>query len=207
MWKKRSLITLILIALLLMPFQAAAEVCAQHEWSEWKTTQAATALKAGMKTRSCSACGETESESIPKLIAYAKLNKSRLTLKAGKTYKLKVSMAAGDSVKKWKSSNRSVVTVTKKGKVKARRAGSAKVTVVLKSGKRATCRIRVKAVKKKSSSGKSGKSGGGSGTVFWTPGGSVYHSTRNCPTLARSRTIYSGSLGSCPKSRPCKVCH
>lgn len=46
--------------------------------------------------------------------------------------------------------------------------------------------------------------------VYWTPGGEVWHSTRNCPSLKRSTTIYSGSITdaqSAGKSRPCKNCY
>lgn len=46
-------------------------------------------------------------------------------------------------------------------------------------------------------------------TVYWTPNGKSYHSTDNCPTLGRSRTILSGSLGEAiavGKDDPCNVC-
>ncbi len=43
--------------------------------------------------------------------------------------------------------------------------------------------------------------------VYWVPSGEVYHSTRNCRSLARSKTILSGPLSQCPKKRPCKNCH
>lgn len=46
----------------------------------------------------------------------------------------------------------------------------------------------------------------GSGIVYWTPSGSVYHTRRSCPTLSRSRTVYSGSISQSRKSRKCKVC-
>lgn len=46
-----------------------------------------------------------------------------------------------------------------------------------------------------------------SGTVYWVASGEVYHSTRDCSTLKRSKTIYSGSISQSGKSRPCKVCH
>lgn len=54
-----------------------------------------------------------------------------------------------------------------------------------------------------------GNSGGGSTIsekVYWTPTGKSYHSRTSCPTLARSKTIYSGYLSNCPKSDPCNVC-
>lgn len=49
-----------------------------------------------------------------------------------------------------------------------------------------------------------------SGAVYWTPGGEKYHSTQDCPSLARSSTILSGSISEAQasgKSEPCKNCH
>lgn len=46
-------------------------------------------------------------------------------------------------------------------------------------------------------------------TVYWTPGGEKYHSTKNCATLKRSSTIYSGTVSqaiSAGKTGKCKVC-
>lgn len=47
-------------------------------------------------------------------------------------------------------------------------------------------------------------------TVYWVPSGSVYHSTDKCPSLARSTTIYVGTVAGAAaagKTSPCKVCH
>ena len=46
--------------------------------------------------------------------------------------------------------------------------------------------------------------------VYWVSGGSVYHSTIDCPSLARSKNIQSGTLAEAKaagKNDPCKVCH
>ncbi|MBR0144786.1 MAG: hypothetical protein IJM21_11510 [Clostridia bacterium] len=46
-------------------------------------------------------------------------------------------------------------------------------------------------------------------TVYWTPGGTKYHSTADCPSLARSSNIRSGSVSDAAKegkSEPCKNC-
>ncbi|MDM8271203.1 hypothetical protein [Thermophilibacter provencensis] len=46
--------------------------------------------------------------------------------------------------------------------------------------------------------------------VYWTPSGEVYHSTRDCPSLKRSKTVKSGTLDEARKAgkvRPCKNCH
>ena len=48
-----------------------------------------------------------------------------------------------------------------------------------------------------------------SNTVYWTPNGKSYHSTRNCTTLKRSKTILSGTLDEAIRtghSDPCNVC-
>ena len=56
-----------------------------------------------------------------------KLNKKSVTLKIGETYQLKTNIA--DSSCTWKSSNKSIVTVSTTGKLRAKKAGSATVTV------------------------------------------------------------------------------
>lgn len=45
------------------------------------------------------------------------------------------------------------------------------------------------------------------GTVYWTPNGKSYHTTKSCPTLSRSKTILEGSLQESGKSDPCDKCH
>ena len=44
------------------------------------------------------------------------------------------------------------------------------------------------------------------GTVYWTPGGSVWHSDPNCGALKRSSEVLSGSVDDSGKSRGCKIC-
>lgn len=43
-------------------------------------------------------------------------------------------------------------------------------------------------------------------TVYWTPGGSVYHSSKSCPSLAKSENVKSGTIKESGKSRLCKKC-
>ena len=76
--------------------------------------------------------------------ATVKLNKKSVTLKVGKTVTLKVK---GTKKKvKWVSSNKKVATVTQKGKVKAKKKGTA--TIYAKVGKKKLkCKIKVKAAK------------------------------------------------------------
>lgn len=73
-----------------------------------------------------------------------KLNKKKLTLTVGDTAKLKVKNTKKKI--KWSSSKKAVATVTKKGKIKAKKAG--KTTITAKVGKKKlTCKVTVKAKK------------------------------------------------------------
>ena len=46
-----------------------------------------------------------------------------------------------------------------------------------------------------------------SSTVYWTPNGKSYHTTKNCPTLSRSKTILEGTIEESGKYDPCDRCH
>ena len=115
-----------------------------------ENVKAATALKTGSyeEVVYCKQCCKEISRktvTIAKLKPTIKLSATKKTLKKGKTYTLKVSkLAKGDAVKSFKTSKKSVATVTSKGKIKAKKKGKAVITVTLKSGKKATCRITVK---------------------------------------------------------------
>ena len=117
-----------------------------HNFGEYKTTKAATALNTGVKTRTCGVCGKKETITIPKLKATIKLNVTSIVLKVGQsTTKVKVSgLAKGDSVASWKSGNTKLVKVTNSGKITAgKKPGSTTITVKLKSGKKATIKVKV----------------------------------------------------------------
>ena len=43
--------------------------------------------------------------------------------------------------------------------------------------------------------------------VYWTPNGKSYHTTKNCPTLSRSKTILEGTIKESGKYDPCDRCH
>ena len=79
-----------------------------------------------------------------------KISKKKKTLRVGDKYTLKIT---GTSKKvKWKSSNKKVATVNSKGKVKAKKKGTATITAKV-GGKKYKCKITVK----KASSLKAGK--------------------------------------------------
>ena len=70
-----------------------------------------------------------------------KLNKTKVTLKVGKSVKLKLKKAKGKVT--WSVKNKKIATVTKSGKVKAKKAGRTYVYAKNK-GKKYRCRIIVK---------------------------------------------------------------
>lgn len=80
--------------------------------------------------------------------AAKKINRKRAVIYVGKTCRLKISGRPGTIT--WKSSNKKVAAVNKKGLVRAKKAGTAKITG--KSAKKKwTCRITVKKYRKKPS--------------------------------------------------------
>lgn len=43
--------------------------------------------------------------------------------------------------------------------------------------------------------------------VYWTPNGKSYHTTKDCSTLSRSKTILNGTISESGKNDPCDRCH
>ena len=189
------------------PAVTTAPAC-QHVWSDWEQTAAATVFKEGRMTHSCIICGISENQPVKKIKPFVRFAKKKYSLKPGKKLTIKLKYAKGDKVMKWVSSEKSRATVDKKGVVTAKAVGKARITAIMKSGKKASCLVHVSrpAAKKKSSAAAAASRSSGGGTVYWTPSGSVYHYSRNCSTLSRSRTVYSGSVNDSGKSRACKVC-
>ena len=122
-----------------------------HKYT-WKTTAKATVFRPAKQEGTCSLCGKKQTRNYgSKLKAAIKLNVSSLTLRRKQTTtKVKVSMAYGDSIKSWASSNKKIVTVDKNGKIKAgTKTGTAKITVTLKSANKATLKVKVQTAKVK----------------------------------------------------------
>lgn len=85
-------------------------------------------------------CGSTSPSKV-------KLNRSALTLTAGKTGALKATVAPGRAYTKkvkWTSSNKKVAAVDKYGKITAKAEGKAKVTARTVNGYKKTCTVTVK---------------------------------------------------------------
>ena len=73
------------------------------------------------------------------------LNKTSLTLDVGKSYTLTKTVSPSNAVTPytWSSSNTSVATVDSNGKVTAKKAGTATITVKTSNGKTANCKVTV----------------------------------------------------------------
>ena len=85
-----------------------------------------------------------------------KLSRQKKTLRAGKTYKLRATFTLerlrGRTIK-WKSSNKKIATVTKNGRIKAKKKG--RVTIYASYGKlKKKCTVKVLAKKKKAKKSK-----------------------------------------------------
>ena len=78
--------------------------------------------------------------------AAAKLNKKKITISVGQTVKLKVKK--NSKKVKWKSSNKKIVTVSKKGKIKGKKVGKATITAKI-GKKKLKCKVKVVAKKTK----------------------------------------------------------
>lgn len=113
-----------------------------------------------------------------------------------------------------KTSGNSKITVSKSGKVTVKKglsAGTYKVKVKIKSqgtnasyAKTFTKTLTIKITKPTAS--KTKKKSSDSGVVYWTPSGSVYHKSPDCPTLSRSKTINKGTIPQSGKTKGCKIC-
>ena len=93
--------------------------------------------------------GAKEIKNYLQKIAKIKLSKKKKTLRAGKKYKISVTAwppRVANNIK-WKSSNKKIATVTKKGRVKAKKKGKVKIYAYYGNKKR-VCKITIKGKKK-----------------------------------------------------------
>lgn len=116
----------------------------KHKFTAWKTVTAATVWKQGKQERICSVCKKKETKVLPKQKAVIVLNVAgTVPLKTRQSFAVKVTMGKGDRIVSWKSSDSRVVSV-KNGKITGLKTGrSATVTVKLKSGKKASFKVKV----------------------------------------------------------------
>lgn len=98
-----------------------------------------------------------------------KVNKSSLSLTAGKSYTLKASDSVKSSYRSqvtWSSSNKKIATVSSSGKVTAKSAGKVTITARISNGQRSSCTVTVKP--KTNKIRKLKKSGKSSVKIYWT---------------------------------------
>ncbi|MGF0091947.1 leucine-rich repeat protein [Lachnospiraceae bacterium SGI.066] len=118
-----------------------------HSWTSWQTVSAATVTQPEKQTRRCQNCGIIGNRNNGSALKPTmKINASSFPMKVKQTTtKLKVTgLAAGDRVVSWTSSNPKILTVSKKGKLKAgKKTGKVTVTVRLASGLTKQVRITV----------------------------------------------------------------
>ena len=123
-----------------------------HKYGGWKVASGATVFAPAVQTRTCSACGKTETRKTGSAVkATIKVNATTVSLKVKqKTSAFKVTgLANGDSVQSYKSSNTKIFTVSKNGVLKAgKKTGKATLIITLASGlkKNITVKVQKKAV-------------------------------------------------------------
>ena len=111
----------------------------------WKTISAATVFSPAVQMRTSNK-GRKEKRTVgKKLTPTIRVTASGITLKVKQsTSKIKVSgLARGDSVKSWTSSNKKIVSVNSRGIIKGLKAGRAKVTITLASGRKQVISVTV----------------------------------------------------------------
>ena len=125
-----------------------------HKFSAWKTSSKATIYSPAKQTRECTSCHKKQTRDTgKKLKAAIKVSVSKIIMQPQqKLGTLKVTFANGDSVKAWKSSNPNIFKVVGKTNGKCtltagKIAGTAKLTIKLKSGLTKDVSITVKSVK------------------------------------------------------------
>lgn len=121
----------------------------KHTWSSWSTlwdeSVQPTIFKSGKQTRHCYICSKVETKKMPKLKATVSISCKSKTLKVGAKLKLKIKKRTyPDVLKSWKTDNKKVASVNKKGEVFAIKKGKAAISLKMKSGCTATCKVTVK---------------------------------------------------------------
>lgn len=144
----------------------------EHLWTEWKVSEDADCLNDGKKYRKCELCYSYEYKTIyskpnkhewSKWYVYSidhstrrdcyvckkkqviKLSHFRKDLNIRRSFVLKIKKKPyGDSILKYLSSNNSVASVNKNGKVFAKKKGKTIITVKMESGCKARCTVTVR---------------------------------------------------------------
>lgn len=187
-----------------------------HSLGSWKTQKKATIFSNGTQTRKCQYCGYTQSRTIKKLTSKVTLSKKSLTLirkDSSSILKMK-SFTKGDSISTWTSSNPKIVSVNKKtGKLSAKSKGIATITLKMKSGAKASCKVKVESPKLnktklvlKSKKSASLKISGTSQKITWTSSNkkvATVSSSGKIKAKKKGVTVITAKIGS--QKFKCKV--
>lgn len=165
----------------------------KHTAGTWVTTKAPTIFRTGEQKLRCKGCkAYIKTRKIAKLKASVTLNAKNLPLQVKKsTTVLKVAKKDSlDSIASWSSSNPTVVKVNAKtGKITAgKKAGTAYVTVKMKSGASAKCQIKVQKKKVTTKSIKIAKK-----TVVLKKGKSYQITAEKNPLTSTDKITYKSS--------------
>ena len=129
----------------------------EHIWEQWRTVSEPTAVQSGVKERVCSVCGSVQSQEVPRLQAYVKLNVSgTLPMKTRqKTSAVTASLQSGDYLVSVTPGKTSVVKARISGDhimlTAGRKKGKTPVTVRTAAGASAVLNVKVQTSKVKAS--------------------------------------------------------
>lgn len=118
----------------------------RHSYGDWIIKRVPTVWITGQRQKICTVCRQSITETIAKIKPSIKINVSSVKLKVRQsTTSVKAyGLAKGDSIKSWKSSNKKIVSVNKRGKISAgSKTGKATITIILKSGLKKKIRVTV----------------------------------------------------------------
>lgn len=120
-----------------------------HQWGGWQKTVKATVFAAEQQKHTCRLCGKTEYKTGSKLKPILSVPSTSFSMKVRqKTKSFRVTMADGDSVVSWKSSNTKCIKVSGKANgtcviTAQKKNGKAYITINLKSGLQKKVKITV----------------------------------------------------------------
>lgn len=122
-----------------------------HNYGQWQVKKQSTYTEAGQKTRTCSACGYVQTETIPtkKYVITIKITGISKRIAAGKQIQLTTKILptdAADQRVKWTSSDNKLANVSKTGKVTMKKKSAGKTVTITAatmdgSGKKASWKI------------------------------------------------------------------
>ena len=125
-----------------------------HSFGAYQITKQPTVLAEGSQSRTCSVCGYVENSAIEKLTANVTLSANTVPMQVKQTFSLSkmiTAMTTGDRLVSCSSSDKKIATVSNAGKVTAKKAGKAKITMKFASGISKSVTIKVQKAKVTSS--------------------------------------------------------